>query len=185
MRWQPLRGRGATRRDSAEERATGPAGPTPADPPLSHEAPPFDSQAAGTEQPPAFDVAWPDWSSLGPPLVTRSATGHSLAQENARTTRPPWPWLLSAVTAVLTGLAMGVIVHDQPVTSVIGWLIGGAGAILCLAAFVAVDQDRRARYRSRYPRNRWPSFAAGLVLFATLVPISANAWAFVEWMKQR
>lgn len=91
----------------------------------------------------------------------------------------PVVWLMVAALLEVAGLVLALLSDLRPALSLLGWALGGFGAIGVLAWFTVEDSRRRT--------DPWYSAAAGparvrAVLMGTAVLVVAlNSYRFADW----
>ena len=121
--------------------------------------------------------SWDDWPISGGDDAGTPIASKTDASVPPRVSSPPVAWLVAGIAATVGALAVPVV-SDSHVLAVFGWLLGGAVAILLLAAFVHFDLKRRSEGLAR-DSAAVPWLRRALVLLAGAA-VTANAWTIAD-----
>lgn len=95
----------------------------------------------------------------------------------------PVAWLAVAAVLEVVGLVLGLLADGRPLLSVLGWLVGGFGAIGALAWFTLADSRRRTD--PWYSTTRAPALARTALAVAAVVVVAVNALQFADWASRQ
>lgn len=95
----------------------------------------------------------------------------------------PVGWLAVAGALEVVGLVLGLLADARPLLSVLGWLVGGFGAIGALAWFTLADSRRRTD--PWYSATRAPALARTALAVAAVVVVAVNALQFADWASRQ
>lgn len=95
----------------------------------------------------------------------------------------PVRWLGVVAALEALGTLLGLLSSDAPLLSLLGWLIGGFGAIVGLAWFTLADSARRTD--PWYCATAAPGTVRAVLAGLALVVVALNAAQFADWASRR
>ena len=130
---------------------------------------------------PAFDGSVPLSAPAPAGWLGQAPTGAPV--ELGGPVSAPVLWLGLVATLEVIGTVLGLLSADAPTLSVLGWLIGGFGAIAGLAWFTLADSARRTS--TWYSSTAAPGTVRAVLAGLAIAVVALNAAQFADWASRR
>ena len=95
----------------------------------------------------------------------------------------PVVWLGVVAALEVIGTTLGLLSSRAPLLSILGWLIGGFGAIAGLAWFTLADSARRTS--TWYSATAAPATLRAVLAGSAIAVVALNAAQFADWASRR
>lgn len=129
--------------------------------------------------------AFPDPGAVAPSVATawsgQPPTGAPVGPDSP--VSAPVVWLGVVAGLELGGTILGLLASSRPTLSILGWLIGGFGAIGGLAWFTLQDSARRTS--SWYSCTTAPGTLRAVLAGFAIAVVALNAAQFAGWASRQ
>ena len=117
------------------------------------------------------------------PSRTSATTSTTTSTDPVGPVTAPVVWLGVVAALEVLGTVLGVLSSDAPVLSLLGWLVGGFGAIVGLAWVTLADSARRTN--PWYATTAAPGTLRAVLAGLAIAVVALNAAQFADWASRR